>query len=168
MAAPYDVIIVLGAAQAADGSPGPAIMRRVAHAAKLFHADQAPAVLMSGGPTRFETPESHDMAFCGVLSGVPEDAIHQEARSTRTLENAVYSQTIMAAEGWRRALLVTDAFHMPRALATFRAFGMDVDGAPAPISLSARTVLAYGRELVARIVYRRVVRAYLAGRAERP
>src|SRR5690606_3210249 len=53
-----------------------------------------------------------------------------EGRSESTWENAVLSAPILREAGVKRILLVTHAFHMPRARASFAAQGFDVVPAP--------------------------------------
>lgn len=160
-AAPFDAILVLGAAQLPDGSPGPAITRRVRHAVSLYQEGAAPRLVMVGGPTSTHTPEADTMAQVAHAEGVPEDDVHRERQSTRTLENAICSRGMMAAQGWRRVLLVTDATHMPRALYTFRALGLDVTAAPVAMPRTVTTLILVVRETVARICYLWWVRRYL-------
>lgn len=50
--------------------------------------------------------------------------------SLDTRHEALHIQQLAAERGWQRVLLVTSAFHMPRAAATFRHFGVDVVPAP--------------------------------------
>lgn len=64
--------------------------------------------------------------------GVADEQIVIEDRSRNTFENAVYSGRIMIDRDWRRMTIVTDGFHMYRALYVFRRLGLSVDGAPAP------------------------------------
>ena len=68
----------------------------------------------------------------------------------------------MTDRGWQRALLVTDRFHMPRALYTFRAFGIDVMPEPNPVPLSFTTMVSVMRESIARLVYPGTIRRFLA------
>ena len=159
---PFDVIIVLGAAQKSDGSPGPAMIRRVGHGVQCLKNDMAPFVLMAGGCTKTNIPESYTMAQLAISYGVAEKYIHQENRSKRTLENAIECRTMMKENGWSRALLVTDRFHMPRALYTFQALGVDVTPKPNPVPISLISALSYCREWAARAVYHRIVRRHLA------
>ena len=170
MSAPdrHDVILVLGAAQRAPGVAGPAIDRRVRHAAALFHAGAASAMLLCGGRTRFEIPEALTMADAARAAGVPDRALHLEDLSTTTLENAIEARKEMAGHGWRRGLLVTDGFHMRRALFTFRALGMAVNGDQVRASWSPVIGLAHIREFAARLAYTRKVRRYLKGDRSRP
>ena len=53
-----------------------------------------------------------------------------ETASRNTYENAVNSKRLLGAHGLHKVLLVTSALHMPRALALFRALG--IEAAPAP------------------------------------
>jgi len=101
------------------------------------------------------------MASVARAAGIPAEAIYRELESTRTLENVVRCREMMVDEGWRRVLLVTDNFHMPRALYTFRAFGLEVTPAPVLAPWTVATIVAVVRETVARICYLWWVRRYL-------
>ena len=158
----FDAILVLGAAQLPDGSPGPAMTRRVRHAVSLYGRGKAPRLVMVGGPTSIPTPEADTMAQLAHADGVPDGAVHCERQSTRTLENAICSRDMMATQGWRRVLLVTDATHMPRALYTFRALGLDVVPDPVAMPRTVTTLVLVLRETVAHICYLWQVRRYLA------
>ena len=61
---------------------------------------------------------------------MPDDRIVLERGSRNTRENAVESARIVRERGWKTLLLVTSAMHMPRAAASFRAAGLDVDLLP--------------------------------------
>ena len=54
----------------------------------------------------------------------------QEMQSLDTIQNAAMSAAILKEEGVRRIVLVTQAFHMPRAVRLFRAAGLEVIPAP--------------------------------------
>ena len=54
--------------------------------------------------------------------------LERESRNTR--ENAERSLRIVRERGWKSLVLVTSAMHMPRAAATFRKAGLDVDLLP--------------------------------------
>lgn len=155
-----DVIIVLGAKQLPDGAPGPVIERRMAEAIRLWQAGRAPYLLLSGGVTTTATPEAETMAALARAAGVPDTALHLETRSTRTLENAVFSIKAMRAQGWRDAVLVTDDFHMRRALYCFDSFGVRAQPAKVRNPMSGRIFLAWLREIFGRTIYPRQVRAY--------
>lgn len=156
----FDVIIVLGAAQMPDGTPGPVIKRRVAEAARLWHEKRAPRVLLSGGCTVSETPEAQVMAEVARGAGVSDDAILLEKRSTRTLENAVFSIEMMRTRGWKRALIVTDDFHMARATYCFRAMRLPVWSVAVRNPLDRKIFHCWCKEIIGKLIYPRQVRAY--------
>jgi uncharacterized SAM-binding protein YcdF (DUF218 family) len=68
--------------------------------------------------------------------GLPPEGFRYEERSRTTFENARY--TVDAVGGGGRWLLVTSAFHMPRAVAAFRAQGVEV--VPYPVDWRAPAV----------------------------
>lgn len=106
---------------------------RVWYAARLFHAGKAPLLLLSGGadPGRYAFSEARAMAIFLQDLGVPAQALLLEEVSRNTAENAVFSAAVLKARGIRHVLLVTSALHMPRALALFKAQGLQVDPAAA-------------------------------------
>ena len=78
------------------------------------------------------------VAQAAVALGVPEDALQWEAASRNTRENA---SAIAAELGRSPFVLVTSAFHMPRAVAACRAQGLSPVPAPcdyrAPLEITA-------------------------------
>ncbi|MCP5368186.1 MAG: YdcF family protein [Hyphomicrobiales bacterium] len=124
----HDAIVVLGAAVLADGRPSQALARRVRGGAAHFHAGAAPWLVLSGGAVGHATPEAVVMADLARGLGVPAAALVLEDRSRNTYENALNTRAIAAARGWRRLLVVTDSFHLPRALYIFRKIGMEAQG----------------------------------------
>jgi len=124
-----DAIVVLG-----GGTDQPVGRERLVEAAGLFRAGKAPLVLFSGGNlSAFRTDrkpfeaEAARQQLQGL--GVPEGAIQLETRSRNTRENGVFSR--QALPGITHILLVTSAFHMPRAAAVFQKAGFRVSAAPA-------------------------------------
>ncbi len=133
----FDVIVVLGAAVGAGGEPSAALRRRVAEGVRRFEAGAAPVLLLSGGkgggtgggvPAEAEVMRDLVLA-AGVAAGVADERLVLETESRSTLENARCSARIMGARGWTKALVVTDAVHLPRTLLAFRALGIEAKGA---------------------------------------
>ena len=62
--------------------------------------------------------------------GVAHDRITAEEQSRNTVENAVFSRLIAQPKPGERWLLITSAYHMPRAIAAFRAAGFGVEAYP--------------------------------------
>lgn len=107
---------------------------RLWHAARLYRAGVAPRIIASGGALPWRTPDAPSAPAMATLMeswGVPADSILRESRSTTTHTNAVYTAQLCRERGIDRIVLVTSAWHMRRALATFRATGLTVVPAPA-------------------------------------
>ena len=134
-AAPADAIVILGAGTRRDGTPSYSYARRIRHALSLYAQGYAPRLICTGGYTQ-QHPVSEGEACAAMLRahGIPERAIFYESRSRSTEENALYTYQIMAANGWQRALLVSDSYHLFRAEAMFRAYGLTVSSSPAQLS----------------------------------
>jgi len=133
-----EVAVVLGGAMRAGPPEWPypdlgAAADRIWHAARLFHAGKVQYLLMSGGTLAWQgarQPETEAMRRFLLDLGVPDAALLFEDRSRTTRENALYSAELIRARGFQRVLLVTSALHMPRALASFRAVGIEAIPAP--------------------------------------
>jgi len=62
--------------------------------------------------------------------GVARERITAEEQSRNTVENAVFSRLLANPKPGERWLLITSAYHMPRAIAVFRAAGFPVEACP--------------------------------------
>lgn len=89
---------------------------------RLVRDGKARVVIVSG-----VSPEADVLAQQLEDWGISNERILLEARARNTHENAVFSQEIARARGFERVLIVTSAFHMPRAAECFAAVGMKVD-----------------------------------------
>ena len=127
----YDAAIVLGAMVRPDGSPSPALRRRVEHAAALFQAGSVGHLLMSGGAVRHPVPEAEVMRDLALAAGIAPQRIVTETQSFNTIGNARLCAPLVAERGWSRLLLVTDACHIPRSLYIFHRLGLPVTPAAA-------------------------------------
>jgi uncharacterized SAM-binding protein YcdF (DUF218 family) len=147
----YDVIVVLGAAVWPGGRPSPALERRVTHAVRLFRAHQAPVLLMTGGLGRHPPHEATLMRALALAQGVPAPSIVMEDRATSTFESGMYCAALCAQRGWTTLLVVTDGYHLPRSLLTFRSFGMCAVGSAVPHRWrrARKRWCTYGREIAA-------------------
>ena len=113
-----DAIVLLGGP---DGA-------RVWRAAQLYHAGKAPLIIVTGGLV-WDGPalsEAKVMQIQLRALGVPDHAILIENDSRNTRQNALFTAELAASPGIERMLLVTSAWHMPRAAATFRRTALSV------------------------------------------
>jgi len=125
-----DAVVVLGAALVAPGVPGPALRRRVLYGVEVLNGSGAPFLVVSGGLVNLPPAEAQVMRDLAVEAGVEAGRIVVEDQARNTFENAVYTGRIMRDRGWGRVVVVTDAFHMRRALYVFRTLGLDAGAAP--------------------------------------
>ena len=112
--------IVFGAGLRRDGSPTAILRDRVETAADLYFSGKVEKILMSGD-NRFEyynEPES--MRQYALSLGVPDAAIALDYAGRRTYDTCYRAKAIFGAS---EALLVTQKFHLPRALFLCNALG---------------------------------------------
>ncbi|MEO8409064.1 MAG: YdcF family protein, partial [Propionivibrio sp.] len=102
---------------------------RLRYAATLARRYQLP-LLVSGGKPRNATRAEADVIGDILEKEFAVPVRWRETRSRDTAENAIFSAQILQAAGIRRVVLVTQAFHMPRARRLFAAAGFDVVPAP--------------------------------------
>ncbi|RMG91472.1 MAG: YdcF family protein [Zetaproteobacteria bacterium] len=77
-----------------------------------------------------DTPEGEVMVRWLARFGVPQERLHAENAARTTWENALRLRDMLEQRGIQRVMLVTSAYHMPRAVRAFRAQGFDVLPAP--------------------------------------
>ncbi len=125
-----DAVVVLGAGLRAAGVPGPALKRRIKHGVRVLNERRVTYLVVSGGVTGPPPAEAEVMRAMAVDLGVSDERIVVENRAVNTFENGVYSGRIIRERGWRQVVVVTDSFHMPRALYVFRRLGLTAVGDP--------------------------------------
>jgi uncharacterized SAM-binding protein YcdF (DUF218 family) len=129
-----DAIVVLGGAISGVVSPRlfpdlSSAADRVWHAARVYHAGKAPLLVVSGGRLPWRDEEAPEAVAILVFLedlGVASDHVLLEDRSSTTRGNALETRELLRQRGIKRVLLVTSALHMRRAVAAFRAVGIDV------------------------------------------
>lgn len=117
--------IVFGAGLQRDGTPSPVLKDRVAAAAHLYELGKVEKLLMSGDNRFEEYNEPAAMKAYAVSLGVPEEAIVLDYAGRRTYDTCFRAGEIFGLE---EALLVTQKFHLPRALFTCSGMGMKANG----------------------------------------
>jgi vancomycin permeability regulator SanA len=123
---PRDVAIVFGAGLRRDGTPTTVLADRVDTAVDLFRDGKVERLLMTGS-TREGYDEPAAMAARARSLGVPEAAIMIDSGGVRTYESCARAQQT----GIRSALLVSQRFHLPRALALCGSVGIEAVGVAA-------------------------------------
>jgi uncharacterized SAM-binding protein YcdF (DUF218 family) len=136
---PPDGIVVLGGAITPDVSAFRDAValneaaERITFAAELARRYPNARIVYSGGSNALLSGRALEAPFAVrelEALGVAHDRITAEEQSRNTIENAVYSRLVAQPKPGERWLLITSAFHMPRAIAAFRAAGFAVEACP--------------------------------------
>jgi vancomycin permeability regulator SanA len=123
------VVVVFGAELAPGGQrPKPFLAGRLDVAAELFRAGKVRAVLVSGDAAGTSGDEVAVMTRYLVERGVPAGRIVADPHGLDTYDTCARAADVY---GIRRALLVSQSFHLPRAVALCRHLGIDADGVDA-------------------------------------
>jgi SanA protein len=145
------IAIVFGAGLSRDGSPSPVLRDRVATAARLYFAGKVQKILMSGDNRFIYHNEPGSMKEYALELGVPDTDIVLDYAGRRTYDTCYRATSIFRV---RSAILVTQAFHLPRAVYTCNVLGLDALGVPADMREYRPRSLAWwhAREIGATLV----------------
>ena len=136
---PPDGIILLGGMISPDVSAARGTValneaaERITATAELARRYPNARIIVTGGSSALIFDEGPEAPFAVrqlQALGVAHDRITAEEQSRNTVENAVFSRLIAQPKPGERWLLVTSAYHMPRAIAVFRAAGFPVEAYP--------------------------------------
>ena len=143
-ARPADAIVVLGAAQY-DGRPSPVLKARLDHGIALYERGLAPKLIVTGGRGVGDTTtEAAVGRRYAIRHGVPARAILVEDVGRTTNESMDGVAEIMRRWGMRRAVLVSDPFHMLRLDILARRHGITAWTSPTRTSpIEANTLEAW-------------------------
>lgn len=125
-----DVVIVLGTAAAADGKqPSDRLVGRLDTAAELVRTGRARVVLVSGDGAGTSGDEPTVMtAYLTERLGVDPRRVVADPFGLDTYDSCVRARDVY---GVQRALIVTQSYHLSRAVTLCRHLGLDVDGVSA-------------------------------------
>ncbi len=119
------VAIVFGAGLTRTGLPTPILRDRVETAAELYFAGKAGKLLMSGTTDAGYYSEPEAMRQYAMSLGVPGSAIVLDEAGYRTYDTCYRAKAVFGLDS---VLLVTQGFHMPRALFLCNALGLKASG----------------------------------------
>jgi uncharacterized SAM-binding protein YcdF (DUF218 family) len=145
-ALPASAIVVLGAAQY-NGRPSPVFRARLDHAAALYQRGLAPVVLVTGGVGRGDTLSETAVGRSYLLQlGLPLDGVVALPATSSTYRSLRSVADWFGDRPERRALFVSDGFHMLRLRVIAPRLGLVPLTSPAPgspIHASARRNLSF-------------------------
>ena len=151
-----DAIIVLGALANDNGKPSLILQERLDMAIALYNAGFSDKLLMSGDHGREEYDEVRAMKNYAIEQGVPSEDIFMDHAGFSTYETMYRAQAIFEIE---TALIVTQEYHLSRAIYNAKVRGIDAKGVicdqkqyPGATYRWAREVLARNKDFVYGII----------------
>ena len=123
-----DAALVLGAQVLPNGHPSPMLTDRIEAAAELYRAGKVDKLLVSGDHGRWSYDEVGTMRRELLERGVPPADLFTDHAGFDTWDSAQRARRVFDA---RSVVVVTQRFHMARALFAANRAGLDATGYPA-------------------------------------
>lgn len=142
-----DCILVLGCGVYSDGNPTPMLNDRLTRAVELYEAGWSEKLLMSGDNRSKYYNELATMHRVAREAGVPYSAIALDYAGLNTYDSVYRARDIFGA---KRIVIVTQAYHLYRALYLARALGLEAWGVAADGENYSGQTMRDLREILAR------------------
>ncbi len=120
-----DVAIIFGAEMYPSGRPSPYLKARLDLGAELYDAGKAQVLIVSGDNAAEHHHETANMKRYLVSRGVPAERVVEDEHGLDTYDTCVRAREVF---GITEALLVSQRYHLHRAVATCEAVGVDAVG----------------------------------------
>lgn len=140
------VAVVLGTSVLGIHRPGPVLRGRLDEALDLFKSGMVGKIAVTGGMTSIGVSQANVEAWYLHHNGIPDSDIIIEDKSRNTIEQAIFIRRILVDSLRIKSIaVVTDPWHLPRALLMCR--GQDVHAYAAPsddrLSLLRETIYRF-------------------------
>ena len=142
-----DCIIVLGCKVKADGRPSDMLHDRLQRGIELYDIGAAPKLLMSGDHGQTDYDEVNTMKQFAIDSGIPSEDIFMDHAGFSTYETLYRARDVFCA---KKVLIVTQEYHLYRALYIAEKLELDAYGVPADYHIYAGQSSREIREILAR------------------
>lgn len=136
----YSIAIVFGAGLHWDGSPTSVLRDRVRAAVELYDQDKVQKLLFSGDNRYVDYNEPGAMLDFALELGVPEENIVLDYAGRRTYDTCYRANAIFKVN---KAILVTQRFHLPRALFLCDQMGIITQGVESDLRDYSKYSLRY-------------------------
>ncbi len=143
----YDCILVLGAG-VRDGKPSDMLRDRLDTAIALYFDGVAPKLLVSGDHGSLDYDEVNVMKSYAMDAGVPSEDIFMDHAGFSTYESIYRAKAIFCVS---RMMIVTQEYHLPRALYIAESFEIEACGVSADLRTYIGSVKYNIREVAARV-----------------
>ena len=144
----YDCIFVLGCGIRTDGSPSHMLRDRLDTAYLLYELGVSDYILCSGDNSKVDYDEVGAMKDYLMELGVPEEAIYMDHAGFSTYESAYRAKAIFGIE---KMVIVTQKYHLYRALYDAKDKGIEAVGVSADLAVYQGQTMRDLREIVARV-----------------
>ena len=143
-----DAILVLGAGIKKDGSPSDMLADRIKVGVSLYEAGASDVLLMSGDGARKGYDETATMKRVAVEAGVPESNVVCDTLGLSTYESILRARDEYGA---KRIVIVTQEYHLYRALYIADRLGVNAVGVSADLRPYRGQTYRELREILARV-----------------
>ena len=143
-----DAIVVLGAGINWDGSPSAILRDRLDTAIALYEEGVAPKIIMSGDNTDSSYNEVMAMTLYAESQGVSADDIFCDHAGVSTYDSMYRLRHVFNV---KRCVIVTQEYHLYRALYDVGSFGIEAYGVPSDKATYANMDSYERREVLARV-----------------
>jgi len=144
-----EIGIVFGAGIWRNQRPSAVLADRLKVAARLFHAGKIEKILMTGDNSTFDHHEPAVMKKFAVSLGVPPEKIFLDHAGFRTFDSCARAAKIFGVES---AILVSQDFHLPRAIFLCENFSIASFGVGADLQNYRNSRHQHFREFFAKVV----------------
>ncbi len=142
-----DCILVLGCGLWDDGTPTPMLSDRCNVGIRLFQTGASERLLMSGDHSRADYDEVNTMKSLAVQEGIDPDSVFCDHAGFSTYESMYRAKNVF---GVKRVIIVTQKYHLYRAIHDARALGLEAYGVSASERIYRSQWAQDFRELLAR------------------
>ena len=143
-----DCIVVLGCQVRSDGTPSHMLEDRLKRGVALYELGAAPKLLMSGDHGTAQYDEVDAMKRYAVEAGIPSADVFMDHAGFSTYETMNRAINVFEAD---KIIIVTQQYHLYRALYVARALGIEAYGVPADYRQYSGQLVRDVREILARI-----------------
>lgn len=148
-----DCVLVLGCGVRPDGRPSDMLADRIAQGVALYNNGTSPKLLMSGDHGRADYDEVNAMREAAVQAGLPADDVFMDHAGFSTYESMYRARDVFGA---KRIVIVSQEYHLCRALYVAERLGLDAYGVSADLrpyaGQEAREVLARNKDFLTAIM----------------
>lgn len=150
----YDAAVILGAAVWSKDRPSPVLRERIKTGNDLLKNGTVQFLVLTGGNAPHELPEAEVARRELMKRGADPTRIVLETHTRSTVEQVLFIRNQLLKQGWTSFIIVSDQFHLKRALEICAFNGIDARGVSSESPLGPQNLAIYHlRESAALILY---------------